>query len=73
MLRGIKAVFFDMDGTLLNSNHIPKLVDKVFFKAHNMEVPQDLPKKLYGMSLFQSCQFFTTLGVKGTAEEIHKQ
>lgn len=72
MLRNIQAVFFDMDGTLFNSNHIPHIIDKSFFKLYNMEVPEGLGQKLYGMSLFQSCQYFTTIGVPGTAKEIHK-
>ncbi|EAY01826.1 haloacid dehalogenase-like hydrolase family protein [Trichomonas vaginalis G3] len=73
MLDGIEAVFFDMDGTILNSLMLPPMVDKKFFAAHGLEVPKDLTAKFYSMSFTQSMELFQSLGCKGTVKELYDQ
>lgn len=61
---------FDMDGTLLDSMPAWRGLGKNFLQSHNITPPSDLRKIIAPMTLVQSAEYFKTLGVTGTAEEI---
>jgi beta-phosphoglucomutase-like phosphatase (HAD superfamily) len=46
MLQDIKAVIFDVDGTLVDSMWIWKQVDVDFLKRRKTELPEDLQDKV---------------------------
>lgn len=58
MLKDIKAVIFDMDGTLIDSLWIWKQVDVDYLKKHNIEVPDDLQKCIAGLSFTETAVYF---------------
>lgn len=59
----IKAVIFDMDGTLIDSTGIWHEIDKAFFAKRGMELPKDYAQKIVHLGLKQAAIF--------TKEEYH--
>ena len=45
MFENIKAVFFDMDGTIVDSMWMWKKIDIEFLGKHNIELPDKVLKK----------------------------
>jgi HAD superfamily hydrolase (TIGR01509 family) len=58
MLKNIKAVIFDMDGTIIDSMWVWKQVDIDFLKQRNIDVPDDLQKAIGGLSFTETAQYF---------------
>lgn len=58
MLQDIKAVIFDLDGTLVDSMWIWKQVDIDYLEKHGHELPDDLQKDIEGMSFSETAQYF---------------
>ncbi|MFI3177291.1 MAG: HAD family phosphatase [Eubacteriales bacterium] len=58
MLQGVKAIIFDLDGTLVDSMWIWKLIDIEYLGMFGVEVPEDLQEDIEGMSFSQTAHYF---------------
>lgn len=58
MFKNIKAVIFDMDGTLIDSLWVWKDVDVEFLKRRNIELPEDLQRAIEGLSFTETAIYF---------------
>ncbi|MDD3632818.1 MAG: HAD family phosphatase [Candidatus Syntrophosphaera sp.] len=58
-MKEYQAIIFDMDGTLIDSMHIWREVDRKFLHKRGLSVPQDLFHHLpQGNSFIQTAQYF---------------
>lgn len=58
MLQNIKAVFFDLDGTLVDSMHIWKDIDIEFLGRFGWELPPNLQAEIEGMAFKDTAVYF---------------
>jgi len=58
MLKDIKAIIFDLDGTLVDSMWIWKQVDIDYLAKHGYALPDDLQKDIEGKSFTETAQYF---------------
>lgn len=58
MLNDIKAVLFDLDGTLIDSMTVWKDIDIEFLGAYGIELPDDLQNSIEGMSFTETAAYF---------------
>lgn len=71
MVENIKAALFDLDGTLVDSMWMWKIIDIEFLEKYNMELPDDLQKEIEGMSFTETATYFKErFKLKESLEEI---
>ncbi len=58
MLENIKAVIFDLDGTLVDSMGIWRNVDIEFLERRGIPLPEDLPQELESMEFMEVARYF---------------
>lgn len=74
MLQDIKAVIFDVDGTLVDSMWIWKQVDIDFLARRNIDLPVDLQKDIEGMSYTGTAEYFKErFNLPDSVEEIKEE
>lgn len=74
MFKGIKAVIFDMDGTLIDSMGVWAEIDRVFLKKRQIPMPDDILKNIEGMSFTETAHYFKNrFNLIENVEEITKE
>ncbi len=71
MLEGIKAVIFDLDGTVVDSMWMWEAIDIEYLARFGIPLPTDLQKKISGMSFSETAVYFKeTFGIPDSLDEI---
>ncbi len=70
----IKAVIFDLDGTLFDSCSMWNDIDRLFFKRRGMEIPENFNKLIAPLGMSKAAKFVReTYNIDNTEEEIKKE
>ena len=71
MLKNVKAVLFDLDGTLVDSMSMWKEIDVDYLKKFGIPVPDTLQQDIEGLSMYQTAVYFKeTFGIPDSLQEI---
>lgn len=71
MLKDVKAVIFDLDGTIVDSMWIWKEIDIQYLAKRGIQLPDGLQKAIEGMSFTETANYFKeTFNLDDTIEEI---
>ncbi|WZL71891.1 HAD family phosphatase [Clostridiaceae bacterium 35-E11] len=71
MLKNIAGVIFDLDGTLVDSMWIWEQIDIDYLGKRGIALPNDLQKKIEGMSFTETAHYFKErFAIKESIEEI---
>ena len=74
MLENIKAVLFDLDGTLVDSMWMWGDIDREYLGRHGLPLPDDLQQHIEGMSFSETARYFKErFQLEGTLEEIKSE
>ncbi len=74
MLKNIKAVIFDMDGTIIDSMWIWKDIDVKYLNKRGIDLPGDLQRQIEGMSFTETAYYFKErFGLPDNIEDIKKE
>lgn len=58
MISNVKAVIFDLDGTLVDSMWMWKQIDIEYLGRYGIELPEDLQSSIEGMSFSETAMYF---------------
>ncbi len=73
MFNGIKAVIFDLDGTLVDSMWIWEDIDIEFLASYGIDYPKSFQKDLNGMSFTETARYFKErFAIPDSVEEIKR-
>lgn len=68
------GIIFDLDGTLIKSNHVWSKIDKEFLGKRGFEVPKDYYKAVSVMNFDQAAKYtIKAFGLKEDVESIQKE
>ncbi|MGN0308691.1 MAG: HAD family hydrolase [Lachnospiraceae bacterium] len=71
MLTDIEAVIFDLDGSLVDSMWMWREIDIEYLGRYGIELPEDLQKRIEGMSFSETAVYFKNrFGIPQSLEEI---
>lgn len=71
MLRDIRAVIFDLDGSLVDSMWLWRAIDIEYLGRYGIPLPEDLQSKIEGMSFHETAVYFQEVfGIPDSLEEI---
>ncbi|MGL5435415.1 MAG: HAD family hydrolase [Lachnospiraceae bacterium] len=71
VLKDTKAVIFDLDGTLVDSMWMWHAIDVEYLERFGYDCPDDLQKKIEGMSFSETALYFKErFGIPDTVEQI---
>ena len=71
MLNNIKAVLFDLDGTLVESMSMWGDIDVDYLKKYHIPVPEGLQKAIEGLSMYQTAVYFKeNFAIEDSLEDI---
>lgn len=71
MLKGVKGIIFDLDGTMVDSMWMWRGIDMEFMAAHGLEMTDDLELAIEGMSFQETAEYFVrTYPLQETVEEL---
>ena len=71
MLEGIKAVLFDLDGTLVDSMWMWEAIDIEYLGSRGISLPEGLQNRIEGMSFSETAAYFKeTFQLTDTTEQI---
>ena len=75
MLKGKKAVIFDMDGSLVDSMWIWPEVDRIYMTKYHLSPPETFHKDIEGRSYTETAQYFvdTFSTLDRTVEQVMKE
>lgn len=74
MLKGIQAVIFDLDGSLMDSMWIWKDIDIQYLGEYGIQIPEDLQSKIEGMSFKETAVYFKNrFAIPETIEQMQKR
>ena len=74
MLTGIKAVIFDLDGTLMDSMWVWTDIDIEYLGRYGQTLPEDLQDDIAGMSFTETAEYFKKrFQLPESLEEIKKE
>ncbi len=74
MLENIKAVIFDLDGTLVDSMWIWKDIDIQYLEKRGVHLPDELQKEIEGMSFTETAIYFKErFDLEESLEEIKEE
>lgn len=70
----VKAIIFDLDGTLIDSNNIWSDIDKAFFNKRGMDIPTTYVDDIAHIGLYEAAIYTkNTYNIKESIEEIMQE